>query len=215
MSVSPYRARVLIVEDDPELNSQLGVLLPALNQRFDLILLDVLLPRMDGFSVLKQLRRTCQTPVMILSACGAEEERIQGFSGGADDYVAKPFSFTELLLRMEAVLRRSMGWQPPTADACELRLDGLILDRRRQTVHFAGTPVELTPVQFRLLWMLALHAGQPVSKPCLYQLVLERDFSCHDRSLDMHVSRVRRKLTAAGMAAGRLQTLHGKGYSFV
>lgn len=233
MLVSPStNARVLIVEDDPELNHRLSDLLRgqgyrirqcfegdgglacAVGQRFDLILLDVLLPRMDGFAVLKELRKSRQTPVMILTACGAEEERIQGFSRGADDYLPKPFNFTELLLRIEALLRRTRVRHQETREAGELCIDELVLNRRDQTVRYAGKPVVLTPVQFRLLWSLMQHAGESLSKPFLYQQVLERDFSRHDRSLDMHVSRVRRKLTAVGMLPDRLQTLHGKGYSF-
>lgn len=224
------KARVLVVEDDHTLSAQLTDLLQrhgyaaepcfdgdsaldrALQGAFDLVLLDVLLPGVDGFGVLNRLRRTLQTPVIMLTACGAEEERIMGFSRGADDYLPKPFNFTELLLRIEALLRRVRGQTNAPADPDRLTLDGLELVRQGQRVRFAGEDITLTPIQFRLLWVLARNPGESLSKPFLYQSVLEREFSRYDRSLDMHLSRVRRKLVDAGMATDRLQTVHGKGY---
>ncbi|WP_163575086.1 response regulator transcription factor [Halomonas faecis] len=231
-AVTPRGPRVLVVEDDRTLNGQISRLLEgkgyhtqqsyagedgllsALGQRFDLILLDVMLPQLDGFQVLDRLRKTRQTPVIMLTACGAEEERILGFSRGADDYVPKPFAFAELLLRIEALLRRTLGSTDQRADPAELNVGPLTLDRGSLSVRYAGEPITLTPIQFRLLWVLVLHQGEALSKPYLYQVVLEREFSRFDRSLDMHLSRVRRKLAEAGMAADRLQTVHGKGYCF-
>ncbi|MFV8569844.1 response regulator transcription factor [Marinobacter sp. SBS5] len=225
--------KILIAEDDPLLREQLAsqlasrgyrvlqshegdkALVAALGQRLDMILLDVLLPKMNGFEVLQRLRKTCQTPVMMLTACDAEDERIRGYQQGADDCLPKPFSFTELFLRIEALLRRTRGdsdhrAEPPTLSVGELHLD-------RQTMHVAhkGQQVSLTPIQFRLLWILVLHQREPLSKPYLYQVVLEKEFSRYDRSLDMHLSRIRRKLVEAGVAGDRLQTVHGKGYCFL
>ena len=226
------KPRVLIVEDDPTLNHQItsllvsrgysahpcfegeGGLMSALSLRFDLILLDVLLPRLDGFEVLNRLRKTHQTPVIMLTACGAEEDRILGYSCGADDYVPKPFSFTELMLRIEALLKRTLGNRDQRADPDSLTVGPLTLNRPTLTVQFDQTPVTLTQIQFRLLWILLRHQGETLSKPYLYQVVLEREFSRYDRSLDMHLSRVRRKLVEAGMQPDRLQTQHGKGYCF-
>src|SRR5690606_11880864 len=227
-----HQAQILIVEDDPELSDQLSGLLrnrgyriqqqfsgedgliAALSGSFDLILLDVLLPRMDGFAVLNHLRKTRQPPVMMLTACGAEEERIVGFSKGADDYVPKPFNLTELLLRIDALLRRATGFRNTRSDRKELVIDNLTLNRQQQTVEANGIGITLTPIQFKLLWTLMLHQHEVLSKPYLYRLVLEREFSRYDRSLDMHLSRVRRKLIDAGIAADRLQTVHGTGYCF-
>ena len=226
------KPRVLIVEDDPTLNHQIsrllaargysahqcyegeGGLLSALSERFDLILLDVLLPSLDGFEVLSRLRKTRQTPVIMLTACGAEQERILGYSCGADDYVPKPFSFTELMLRIEALLTRTLGNRDQRADPDALTVGPLTLNRTNLSVYFGETSVTLTQIQFRLLWILLRHQGETLSKPYLYQVVLEREFSRYDRSLDMHLSRVRRKLVEAGMPPDRLQTLHGKGYCF-
>ncbi|MFW5824184.1 MAG: response regulator transcription factor, partial [Marinobacter sp.] len=191
---SRHQPSILVVEDDPTLNGQIarllegkgyrihqcydgeGALISALSRRFDLILLDVLLPRRNGFDVLDRLRKTRKTPVMMLTACGAEEERIRGYSCGADDYVPKPFSFTELLLRIEALLRRTLGSTDQRADPDELAVGGLVMNRSTLAVTFDGQPIELTPIQFRLLWVLVLHQGEALSKPYLYQLVLEKEF---------------------------------------
>ncbi|MDX1561013.1 MAG: response regulator transcription factor [Marinobacter sp.] len=224
---------ILVIEDDRALNGQIAQLLgsrgylthqcfegesgllSAVSQRFDLILLDVLLPHLSGFDILNRLRKTHQTPVMLLTACGAEEDRIMGYSRGADDYVPKPFSFTELLLRIEALLRRCRGSHDTRSDPDTIELGKLHLSRVSRDVFYDETELALTQIQFRLLWVLVLHQGEALSKPYLYQVVLEKEFSRYDRSLDMHLSRVRRKLVDAGMAADRLQTVHGKGYCFL
>lgn len=222
--------RILIIEDDETLNNQLAALLreqgfsidqcrdgeqgllAALRDTFDLILLDVLLPGLNGFSVLNQLRQVRQTPVMMLTACGAEAERIEGYSKGADDYLPKPFSFTEVLVRIEALLRRTRGLGKKMVDT--LTVNELVLHRRHQQVSYAGESIALTPIQFRLLWVLVENRGEVLSKPYLYQAVLDRSFSRYDRSLDMHLSRVRRKLMDAGLGADSLATVHNKGYLF-
>lgn len=221
---------ILIIEDDPVLNHQLKQLLEkqsftvtqrfngeeglltAVSGQFDLILLDVSLPERDGYSVLSILRQSRQTPVIILTAHGAEEERIMGFKNGADDYLPKPFNFTELVLRIEAILRRTGVIDHSQQEDSVLQHEGLKLDRKKQQVYFHDHVVQLTPIQFKLLWTLTQHANHLLSKPQLYRLVMERDFSRYDRSLDMHMSRVRRKLMDVGMPVDRLQTVHGTGY---
>ncbi len=224
------KSSILIIEDDHRLSFQLSEMLQAsgfktntaddgekglavaLGETFNLILLDVGLPGTDGFTLLKSIRQQQQTPVLMLTAHGAEEERITGLKNGADDYLSKPFNFTELLLRIEAILKRSQGLARHDLFSPRLDRHGLVLNRQLQQVRFNETPVTLTAVQFRLLWTLLSHAGQTLSKPMLYRQVLERDFSRYDRSLDMHISRIRRKLINAGMAADCIQTLHGSGY---
>lgn len=186
----------------------------ALETPPDLVLLDVLLPDVNGFVVLRRLREQQPTPVIMLTACGAEEERIRGLRHGADDYLAKPFNLTELQLRIDAVLRRTRGNETArAAQAARLSLDGLLLERQAQRASVDGCDLALTPLQFRLLWLLLSHRGEALSKPYLYRMVLERDYSPYDRSLDMHVSRIRRRLAQAGLGADRLQTLHGRGYA--
>lgn len=226
-------ARILIIEDDVTLSDQVAGLLnekgfstrqchdgqngllTALQESFDLILLDVLLPSLNGFSVLNHLRKTKQTPVMMITACGAEQERIEGYRKGADDYLPKPFNFTEMMLRVEALLRRSLGQVEQANQANQLQIDELTLSRSSQKVLFDEQEVELTPIQFRLLWTMLENQHEVLSKPFLYQTVLDRSFSRYDRSLDMHMSRVRKKLEEAGMAPERLATVHGKGYRFI
>lgn len=226
-------ARILIIEDDIVLSDQVAKLLQkngfttqqcldgqkgllaAIQQRFDLILLDLLLPSINGFSVLNQLRQVKNTPVMMITASGAERERIEGYRKGADDYLPKPFNFTEMMLRVEALLRRTQRQVEPHNQAAQLTVDKLQLDRRKQQVLFDNEAVELTPIQFKLLWIMAENQQDILSKAFLYQSVLDRPFSRYDRSLDMHVSRVRKKLVDAGMPPERLATLHGKGYRFI
>lgn len=228
-----HLARILIVEDDTTLCAQLGELLRgqgyatrcshlgedglamALEEQPDLVLLDVLLPDISGLVVLRRLREQQQTPVIMLTACGAEEERIRGLRHGADDYLPKPFNITELQLRIDAVLRRTRpveaarGGQPSN-----LQVDELHLDRHAQQARVGECQLTLTPIQFRLLWQLVSQRGEALSKPYLYRVVLEREYSSYDRGLDMHVSRIRRRLVEAGLGADRLQTLHGRGYAF-
>jgi two-component system response regulator PfeR len=223
--------RILIIEDDKTFANQVAGLLSqngfcieqchdgeqglikALAECFDLILLDVLLPTLNGFSILTQIRSVKQTPIIMMTACGAEAERIEGYQKGADDYLPKPCNFTEMLLRIDALLRRSIGVQERN-DQRELSIDALVLNRSVLSVHYNGQSIELTPIQFRLLWLLVEHQNDVLSKPFLYQMVLERPYSRYDRSMDMHLSRIRKKLVSAGMAADRLVTQHGKGYCF-
>jgi two-component system response regulator PfeR len=225
-------ARILIIEDDLALNDHVTALLrkqhyhihqcmdgeqglsAALSLHFDLILLDARLPERDGFSVLKALRIQKKTPVIMVTACGAEEERIQGFRQGADDFLAKPFNITELLLRIEAILRRTLIESPQPKNQQQLEVDLLRLNKQDTSIHYDNQEIKITAIQFKLLWSLANHQNEILSKPFLYPLVLEREFSLYDRSLDMHLSRVRKKLIAAGMPAHRIETAHGRGYCF-
>lgn len=220
---------LLLIEDDAELRQQLQLLLErhgyaldiaadgeqgatlALSGSYDLILLDIRLPLLDGFSLLQLVRQRASTPVIVVSACGAEADRIQGFTHGADDYLAKPYSFAELLLRIEAVLRRSQGQQKERL----LHYQQLTLDRQVQDARYAEQPLALTPVEFRLLWALVQQAQQVLSKRVLYPLVLDRTFTEHDRSLDMHLSRLRKKLAGGGFDTERLTTVHGKGFRLI
>lgn len=224
--------KILIIEDDITLNKQIAALLKdrgfdvhqchdgnqglvtALRERFDLILLDVLLPNLNGFSLLSQLRKRKQTPVIMVTACGAEQERIKGYSNGADDYMPKPFSFVEMMLRIEALLRRSLNVKSNEVTRNSIIVDEITLDRRNLKANFAGKALDLTSTQFKLLWVLLENQNEVLSKPLLYQTVLKRSFSRYDRSLDMHMSRVRKKLIEAGMSPTRLATQHGKGYLF-
>ncbi|WP_299595280.1 response regulator transcription factor [uncultured Microbulbifer sp.] len=228
MTPDPSLSRILIAEDDPALNQQIAaimgdagyqtfscfdgesVLQEAARQPYQLILLDLMLPELDGLSVLRLLRKASQVPVIIVTAKGAEEERIAGLRHGADDYITKPFNPKELLLRIEALLRRSLPVAPLQRDTLEFEQLKLQLSDLKASV--GAEDLELTAIQFNLLWELAANRGEVLSKAYLSQHVLNRPLGAYDRSLDMHLSRVRRKLSKAGWRGERLQTVRGKGY---
>lgn len=230
--MSPACANILVIDEDPHLSEQLldalseyghrvaqsfdgsCGLLQAISEKFDLILLSVRLPEKCGMEILRALRKSRWTPVILL---GEEErqQRIQGFRNGADDFVAKPVCLTELTLRIQAVLRRSRPANDMSALDMELNVRGLYLNRQNLQVLVNEKPIELTPVQFKLLWFLVAHQHEVLQKPYLHTLVLEKSFCRHDRSIDMHLSRIRKKLEEAGLAADRVQTVHGKGYCFI
>jgi DNA-binding response OmpR family regulator len=218
--------KILLIDDDVELCSMLtdylgryGFSVSAIHrgdtglhaaqeQTWDLILLDVMLPGMDGLEVLKRIRTTSRVNVLLLTARGEDVDRIVGLEIGADDYLPKPFNPRELLARMRAILRRSAA--PAASDTSDLlEVDNLELDPRSRTVLEGGKPIELTDVEFSLLEALMRAAGQVVSREQLSEAVLGRKFDPFDRSLDMHVSRLRRKL---GEHDGQVKTVRGTGY---
>jgi two-component system, OmpR family, response regulator PfeR len=228
MAAMNQQRQLLVIEDDPQLREQLQQLLQSRDflvhtadsgssgmqrlckQHTDLILLDIRLPDINGFELLARIREQFDIPVIILSACGAEADRITGLSHGADDYLAKPFSTQELRLRILAVLRRYelRQFQQRTG----LSLGSLTLDKPRQQVRVSNTPLSTTPAEFSILWQLALQPSQVLNKRLLYPLVFGRNFTQHDRGLDMHISRLRKKLDKAGFDGKRIKTVHGVGY---
>lgn len=232
MMTSPLpAARILAVEDDPLLASHLQAHLQsngfsvtlshdgseglrlAEDEDFDLILMDILLPGTNGLDALQQLRKRRRVPVLLMSALGDEQNRIAGFSQGADDYLPKPFSLGELSVRVEAILRRVAyerhEQQPHKGDA------DLHFDEGRSDVSRAGKWAGLTLSEYRVLELLWRNMDEALSKAFLYQQALRRAYAQHDRSLDMHVSHVRRKLQAIGYTAARVDTVWGKGYVLV
>ncbi len=225
------QAQVLIVEDDQSLNELLSrqlrqrgyqvttcfdgeqALCHTRQQRFNLILLDWLLPRRDGLSVLTALRQQHNTPVIMLTACGDEQQRIRGLQCGADDYLTKPFNITELMLRVDAVLRRSGAViEPEPEQQAPLNYAGLTLQAEGLQLCWQQQSLPLTPTEYSLLQQLMRCAGEVLSKPMLYQEVMGRPWSRYDRSLDMHISKLRRKLAQLGCLDCQIQTVHGQGY---
>ncbi len=227
--------RVLIIDDDFELCSLVSEYLEpegfrvesvhdgetglqrAQNGNYLLVILDVMLPGMSGFDVLRRLRATSRIPVLLLTARGEDVDRIVGLEIGADDYLPKPFNPRELVARIRAVLRRTSADpkgvgtpRPPEI----LRIGDIELDPATRTVKHGGEPVDLTSVEFNLLEVLLREAGRVVTREELVSAVLSRKFSPFDRSIDMHVSKVRKKLGDLNGDVEHIKTVRGVGYIF-
>jgi len=223
--------RILVVDDDVELcglvEEYLGAegfslnaahdgetgLQQALSNEFALVVLDVMLPGINGFEVLRRIRSVSKTPVLLLTARGEDVDRIVGLEIGADDYLPKPFNPRELVARIRAILRRT---KPAKADAVPevLTVGDVELDPATRTVLRAGQPVDLTSVEFNLLEVLLREAGRVVTRERLVNAVLSRKFMPFDRSIDMHVSKVRRKLGDSEENGDHIKTIRGVGYMF-
>jgi len=183
----------------------------ALEKPFALVLLDVMLPGLDGFEVLRRLRASSSVSVLLLTARGDDVDRIVGLEIGADDYLSKPFNPRELLARVRAILRRSTVAQG-TQEQTLLRADALELNLASRTVLQNGKKVELTDVEFALLEALMRSPGKVVTREEISENVLGRKFHPFDRSLDMHVSRLRRKLSGKDATEELVKTIRGTGY---
>ena len=225
--------RVLLVDDDAELAELVGEYLAregfSLEAEVDgtraidrvaagdhqLVVLDVMLPGVNGFDVLRSIRATSHIPVLMLTARGDEVDRIVGLELGADDYLSKPFNPRELVARIRAVLRRT---QPETRAAGEradrLTVDDVVVDLGRRVVRRGGAPVELTAVEFALLELLMRSAGTVVRRDDLARGALGRSLLPFDRSIDVHVSRVRKKLGPRPDGGERISTLRAVGYLY-
>jgi len=219
---------VLIVEDEPDLRalvahhvelaghscSEAGTCAQAMTaaqqQRPDVVILDLMLPDGSGVDVCRSLRaqpKLASVPILMLTALAAEPERVSGFEAGADDYVTKPFSVRELMLRVAALLRRA----PPEAPqpAAVLEAAGIRLDQERHEVHVYGEPLHLTALEFRLLAALLGHAGKVLTRQSLLEDVWEMSPDLRTRTVDTHVKRLRERLGPAGEA---IATVRGVGY---
>ncbi|WP_256930664.1 response regulator transcription factor [Pseudomonas sp. ABC1] len=222
--------KILLVEDDPVLGPHLfehlgqrGAQVTFLSdgeqalrcvqsQPFDLVLMDILMPGLSGLQVLEVLRREQGVPVILMSALGDEEDRIAGFSQGADDYLPKPFSLVEMDVRIDAIFRRVAMERGESA--VSKHDPELVFDEARSDICHNGQWAKLTPTEYRLMETFSQNAEEVLSKPFLYQQVLHHGYSRYDRSLDMHVSNVRRKLQAIGYTHQRVESVWGKGYLF-
>ncbi len=183
----------------------------------DIVLLDIMLPGKDGFDILKEIRLHADTPVLMLTAKGDEPDRIVGLELGADDYIAKPFNPRELLARMKAVMRRS-GPLPRREGAPRgesVRAGGLTLDPLSLTLEMGGKKVELSQTECRLLEALMRRANTAVDRDSLMNAARGRDFLAFERSIDMHVSRIRSKIARIAGNGSCIRTVRGAGYMFV
>lgn len=184
----------------------------------DLIVLDLMLPGVDGLAITREVRRTRITPILMLTAKSTELDRVLGLELGADDYLTKPFSIRELQARVGAILRRveMMRVQSRVEDDPGLPIDhgDLRIDPTRREVLVNGTTVSLTAREFDLLYLLASNAGRAFSRDYLLDRLWRDDFEGYDRTVDTHILRLRRKLGGAGTVAERIVTLWGVGYKY-
>jgi two-component system response regulator CpxR len=223
--------RLLIVDDDTELTGMLtellgqegfevdaqaggaGVADRAMSVEYALVILDVMLPDVNGLEVLKAIRRRSTIPVILLTARGDEVDRIVGLEIGADDYVPKPFNPRELTARIRAVLRR-MAPRAQEPGRQPLSVDDVSLDPASRTVRRGGAPVEVTSVEFDILRALLESAGQTVAREAIAETVLGRRFDPFDRAVDMHISKLRRKLGPREGGDERIKTIRSVGYIY-
>src|ERR1700692_2090551 len=184
----------------------------AMTGEYTLVVLDVMLPGINGFEVLRRIRSVSKIPVLLLTARGEDVDRIVGLEIGADDYLPKPFNPRELLARIRAILRRSGSAEAPAAAGDFLTVQGLELDTAARVARCGGVQLDLTDIEFGLLQALMRSAGEVVAREQLAETVLGRKFHPFDRSLDMHVSRLRHKLDAADNFGDKVKTIRGIGY---
>jgi len=177
--------------------------------KFDLIIMDVMMPEMDGFSALREIRRESDVPVIMLSARGEEYDRLRGFELGVDDYVVKPFSPRELMMRIAAILKRVTGGASDAPEA--VKLDDLTVDFTARRVTIGNQTLQLSPKEYELLFYMVRNRGIALTRERLISEVWGYDFYGDDRTLDTHIKLLRKSL---GSYADRITTLRGVGYRF-
>jgi two-component system response regulator CpxR len=218
--------QILVIDDDTELASLLGEFLKregfepefaydgrtglerALRGGYDLVVLDVMLPGLDGFEVLRRLRPASRVPVVMLTARGEDIDRIVGLELGADDYMPKPFNPRELAARIRAVLRRV----EPRPQSGRIEVNGVVLDPGTREVSCDGRKVDLTTIEFDILEQLMRAAGRVLSRDQLTEALYNRKSTPFDRAMDMHISHLRKKLECGGRVL--IKTVRGVGYQF-
>lgn len=224
--------KILIIDDDQELCALLADFLKlegfetlaqhngaeavehCKEHQYEAIILDIMLPGMQGLEVLRKLREFSRVPILMLTARGEETDRIVGLEMGADDYLPKPCNPRELAARLRAILRRSESVKESPAVAEKIDLGLTKLDTSNRCASYSGEDLNLTSAEFNVMWELALHAGQVVDKESISQAALGRPLSAYDRSIDVHVSKVRKKLALAG-GENLILSVRGIGYQFV
>jgi two-component system response regulator CpxR len=225
--------RVLVIDDDQELTSMLREFLAGEGfevecaenataglaamekQPIDLLVLDVMLPGASGFDVLRSLRQSqSRLPVIMLTARGEAVDRILGLELGADDYLAKPFDPRELAARLRAIHRRSQTTSSETTQTV-VEVGQLRIDEKRRRATWSDTVLDLTAAELRIITILAKAKGQPLERGELTEQALGRKLTPYDRSIDTHVSNLRRKLTQAGASGIEIRSVRGTGYEFL
>jgi two-component system, OmpR family, phosphate regulon response regulator OmpR len=228
--------KVLIVDDDQKLRELLteyltefgfqvttlsdgrGILPAVKAENPHIIILDIMLPYKDGFEILREIRTTFSVPVIMLTARGEDADRIVGLELGADDYLPKPFNPRELLARIRAVLRRADGFQGGEAEGEGghlIEAGGLILNKAKRVVNMGPDEVALSSTEFEILRVLMEHPNRTLSRDQLMSMARGRDFMAFDRSIDVHISKLRAKVEADPRSPERIRTVWGTGYIFV
>lgn len=232
-SVGGVVNRVLLIDDDDRMTGLLSDYLAghafevsvardgreglsrATHEAWDVIVLDVMLPQLDGIECLRELRKSSQVPVIMLTARGDDTDRIVGLEMGADDYLAKPFNPRELVARIKGILRRSA--RPVQAEDTSgiIRLASFSLDVNRRSLIVNGESTPLTTVEFELLHTLIKHAGRVLNREQLLDMVRGQDYAALDRTIDVHISRLRQKIEEDPRNPRYIKTVWGVGYMFV
>ncbi len=228
--------KVLLIDDDEELTSLLRDLLElegyqvvtanngqegihCINEDIDIILLDIMMPQLNGMEALRRLRETWDIPVLMLTAKDEEIDRVMGLDLGADDYLSKPFSDRELLARMRAILRRTSKVAKEEKEDNEnqetLTFEDIVIFPKRMEVYCQNTLVELTGTETALLIHLIAYSGKVISKSELSLAVLGKRLAPFDRAIDVHLSNIRKKLPARADNKPRIKTLRGRGYLLI
>ena len=227
--------KVLLVDDDEKLRNLLKEYLEGYGYRVltlvdgsvvpetikkespDIVILDIMMPVKDGLDVLKEIRKTFAIPVIMLTAKGEATDRIVGLELGADDYLPKPFDPRELLARIKAVLRRGLPTEEEAAkdEPLTINAGGLALNRAKQTLSVEDKEVELSSTEYKILEALMAHPNTVLSRDRLLNLARGRDFMAFDRSIDVHISKLRAKLDAYPRFRKIIKTVWGTGYMFV
>ena len=220
--------KILIADDDQIVHESLGIYLKAegfetvdvfdgeaalqnLSPDVVLCVLDIMMPKMTGIEVCREIRKSSQLPILMLTAKGEEIDRIVGLELGADDYIVKPFSPREVVARIKAVLRRTS--EQPKSDSSVITYNGLTIDLKSYTVTLRGEPVICTPKEIEILNMLAANPGQVFTREQLLSKVWGYDFAGETRTVDTHIKRIRAKLDSTGLG-WRIKTIYGVGYKF-
>lgn len=227
-------SRILLVDDDRDLSAMLADFMAhegfevglatddqsthkqLSNGAFDLVILDVMLPGRSGFEILKDIRQLKpRLPVMMLTARGEAIDRILGLELGADDYLSKPFDPRELTARIRAILRRTTSAAETSTSETLLNIGRITLDLKRRRTTIGSEPLDLTNAEFRILHVLAAETGQPVERRVLTERALGRKLTLYDRSIDTHVSNLRRKIERAGHCGIEIRSVRGTGYELL
>lgn len=228
--------KVLIVDDDNKLRKLLSEYLEGYGYQIrtlsdgtgvmkimkedppDIVILDVMMPKKNGLEVLQEIRQESRVPVIMLTAKGEDTDRIVGLEMGADDYLPKPFNPRELLARIKAVIRRIAPDERGEAEkdkSSQIRAGGLVLNKAKQTIVVEGSELELSSTEYKILKALMERANTVLSRDQLMNFARGRDFMAFDRSIDVHISKLRAKVETDPSSPKRIKTIWGTGYMFV